>query len=151
MVRIHTTYAKRPIRSFYFAQIFGEIQNCKILNFVLFPQTRAAEMKKTGNFLPVFVCDLFRLHTFMGDCGFAHANSSLLLLFSGICLKGPPRWNMPPACSYAPLCTDFRSTRLALALGSNPQTPIARGAKSCSIRAAGAANSDVLGEFAAQK
>jgi hypothetical protein len=57
MVRIHTTYAKRPIRSIYFAQIFGEIQNCKILNFVLFPQTRAAEIKKTGNFLPVLSAD----------------------------------------------------------------------------------------------
>ena len=48
--------------------------------------------------------------------------------------------NFKAYCSYS-----------SLTLGSNPQTPIARGAESCSIRAAGAANADVLGEFAAQK
>ena len=40
---------------------------------------------------------------------------------------------------------------MALALGSNPQAPIARSAGSCFIRAAGAANLDGFGVFAAQK
>ncbi len=39
----------------------------------------------------------------MGDCGFAHANFSRFRSMSEICLKGPPRWDMPPACPYAPL------------------------------------------------
>ena len=88
----------------------------------------------------------------MGDCGFAHAKAAWLPIMCGFCLKGPPRCDMPPAYRHAPLCTDFWSTRLALALGSNPQSPMPAVPSLCFIRAAGAANTLwVILLFAAQK
>lgn len=66
MVRIHTTYVKRPIRSFYFDQIFGEIQNCKISNFVLFSPKTCGRNKENRQFLAGFCVPIFLDYTPVG-------------------------------------------------------------------------------------
>ena len=63
MVRIHTTYAKGPIRSFYFAQIFGEIRNCEISIFVSFSSKMCSRNEENRQFLAGFSVPIFLDYT----------------------------------------------------------------------------------------
>ena len=63
MVRIHTTYAKGPIRSFYFAHIFGEIQNHEFSNFVLFSSKTCDRNEENRQFLAGFRVPIFLDYT----------------------------------------------------------------------------------------